>query len=60
LHQLPGHEGRKHRHLALREIEMVDRLVDHDHRERHAGIDRAGGDAGQDLIGKKLHGRAPQ
>ena len=60
LHQLPGDEGREHRHFALGEIEMVDRLVDHDDGERHAGIDRAGGDAGQDLVGKKLHGRAPQ
>ena len=60
LHQLPGDEGREHRHFALGEIQMVDRLVDHDHGERHTGIDRAGGDAGQDLIGKKLHGRAPQ
>ena len=60
LHQLPGDEGREHRHFALGEIEMVDRLVDHDDGERHAGVDRAGGDAGQDLVGKKLHGRAPQ
>ena len=60
LHQLPGDEGREHRHFALGEIEMVDRLVDHHHGERHAGVDRAGGDAGQDLVGEKLHGRAPQ
>jgi hypothetical protein len=60
LHQLPANKGREHRHFALGEIEMIDGLVDHDHRERHAGINRAGGDAGQNLIGKKLHGRAPQ
>jgi len=60
LHELPGYERREHRHFALGEIEMVDRLVDHDHCERHTGIDRAGGDASQDLIGEKLHGRAPQ
>jgi hypothetical protein len=35
---------------------MIDRLVDHDDGERHAGIDRACGDASQDLIGKKFHG----
>jgi hypothetical protein len=50
--QLPGEIGREHRHFALREIEMIDRLVDHDHRERHAGIDRTGRDAGQDLVGE--------
>jgi hypothetical protein len=59
LHQLPGNEGREHRHFALGEIEMIDRLIDHDDGERHAGINGAGGDAGQDLIGEKLHGRAP-
>ncbi|OIQ67720.1 hypothetical protein GALL_507000 [mine drainage metagenome] len=31
---------------------MIDRLIDHDDGERHAGIDGAGGDAGQDLIGE--------
>ncbi len=60
LHQLPGDEGREHRHFALGEIQMVDRLVDHHDGERHAGIDRAGGDAGQDLVGKQFHGPAPQ
>src|ERR1700709_821719 len=52
LHQLPGNEGREHRHFALREIQMIDGLVDHHYRERHAGIDRAGRDAGQALLGK--------
>jgi hypothetical protein len=60
LHQLPGDEGREHRHFALGEIEVVDRLVDHDHGERHAGIDRAGGDASQDLVDEKFHGCVPQ
>jgi hypothetical protein len=50
LHHLPCQKGREHRHLALREIEMIDRLVDHNHRERHAGVDRTGGDARQDLV----------
>jgi len=49
LHHLPRQEGREHRHFTLGEIQMVDRLVDHHDRERHTGIDRACGDAGQGL-----------
>ncbi len=55
LDQLPGDEGREHRHFALGEVQMVDRLVDHHDGERHAGVDRAGRNAGQDLLEKKLH-----
>jgi hypothetical protein len=60
LHQLPGDECREHRHFTLGEIEMVDRLVDHDDGERHAGIDRTCGNASQDLVDEKFHGCAPQ
>ena len=55
LQQLPGDEGREHRHLALREIETVDRLVDHHDRERHAGIDGSGREPGQHLIDEQFH-----
>ena len=37
--------GRERRHLALGEIHMVRRLVDHHQRQRDPGIDAAGGDA---------------
>jgi len=43
---------KEHRHFALGEIQMIDGLVDHDDSERHAGIDRACGNAGQDLVGQ--------
>ena len=55
LDQLPGDEGREHRHLALREIEMVDRLVDHHHGERHAGIDRPGRQPRHHLLQEEFH-----
>ena len=40
---------------ALREIQAVDRLEDHHHRERHAGIDGASREPGQHLIDKQFH-----
>jgi len=55
IHQLPGDKGREHRHLALSEIEMVDRLVDHDDRQRHAGIDAAGRQPRHDLLQQQFH-----
>ena len=59
LHQLPGDEGREHRHLALREIQVVDRLVDHHHGERHAGIDAARREPRQHLMQKQFHTCVP-
>ena len=53
--ELPGDEGREHRHLALREIEVVDRLVDHHDGKRHAGVDAAGREPRQDLLEEELH-----
>jgi hypothetical protein len=50
LQQRPRDVGREHRHLALREVHQVRRLVDHDQRERDAGIDAAGREAGEDLV----------
>src|SRR5712692_4365641 len=50
VHQLPGDEGREHRHLALGEIEVIDRLVDHHHGKRDAGVDTAGRESGQHLV----------
>ena len=55
LQQLPGDEGGKHRHLALRKIELVDRLVDHDDRQRHAGVDAARCNSRQHLLSKYFH-----
>ena len=46
----PGDVGGEHRHLALREVHQVRRLVDHHQRQRHAGVDAAGGEAGEDLV----------
>ena len=54
-HQLPGDVGREHRHLALGEIDVVGRHVDHHQRQRHAGIDRAVGEAGRDLLEELFH-----
>jgi hypothetical protein len=61
LDHLPGHEGREHRHLALGEIEMVDRLVDHHHGERDAGIDAAGRQPRHGLMQQQfpVHARTP-
>ena len=60
LQQLPGDEGREHRHLALREIQMMDRLEDHDDGQRHQGIDAAGGKARQNLAEKEIHRQYPR
>ena len=55
LDQRPGEVGREHRHLALREIHQVGRLVDHHQRQRDAGVDAAGGEAGEDLVQEEVH-----
>ena len=47
--------GGEHRLLALREIDVVRRLIDHHQRERDAGIDAAIGEAGQELVQERLH-----
>jgi hypothetical protein len=52
--------GREHRHLALREVHLVGRLEDHHQRERDAGVDRAVGDSGQQLVKERLHGHCPR
>ena len=57
--QLPGDKGRERGHLALREIEVIDRLIDHHDGERHAGVDRAVGEAGHYLLQQQLHRRSP-
>src|SRR5271165_279989 len=41
LDHLPGEKGREHRHLALREIEVIDRLINLHDGECHRRIDRA-------------------
>ena len=46
----PGEIGREHRHLALREIHQLRRLVDHHQRERHDRVDAAEGEAGSELM----------
>ena len=55
----PGDVGREHRHLALREIHQVRRLVDHHQRQRDAGVDAAGGEAGEDLVQEGVQGVLP-
>jgi len=50
LQHLPGKKRPEHRHLALRKIEMIDRLVDHHHSERHRGIHRARRKPGHHLL----------
>jgi len=59
-HQLPGDKGRKHCHLALGEIEVVDRLVDHHHGERHQRVDATGRQSGHDLLQEQFHQLIPQ
>src|SRR5215207_1485183 len=54
-HELPADVGREHRHLALGEIDVVGRHVDHDQRQRDAGIDGAVGQAGRDLLEELFH-----
>ena len=48
--QLPGEKGREGRHLALREIEVVDRLVDHHDGERDERINGAVRKTGHNLL----------
>ena len=55
LDELPGDKGREHRHFALGEIQMVDRLVDHHDRQRHRRIDRPGREPRQDLLQEEFH-----
>ena len=47
LNQAPGDIGREHRHFALREIDGLRRLKDHDQRKRDAGIDTADRKSGE-------------
>jgi hypothetical protein len=53
--QAPGDVGGEHRHFALGEVHVVRRLVDHHQRERQAGIDAAGGEAGEHLVQERFH-----
>ena len=57
LQQRPGDEGGEHGHLALREIDVVRGLVDHDQGQGHGGVDAASGQAGQQLVDEGVHGR---
>ena len=52
---LPGDEGREHRHLALREVEMVNGLVNHHHGQGERGINGASGEPAQGLLQKEIH-----
>ena len=53
-----GYERRKHRHLALGEIDVVRRLINHNQREPEASVDAAHGDAGCDLLQQGVNGEA--
>ena len=41
INQLPGNEGREHGHFALGKVKVIDRLINHHHRQGDAGINRA-------------------
>ena len=56
--ELPGDKRREHRHFALGEIQMIDRLVDHHDRQRHRRIDRPSRQPGQDLLEEEFHRRS--
>ena len=47
--------GGERRHLALGEVHVVRRLVDHHQGEGHGGIDAAAGNARQDLMQHAFH-----
>jgi hypothetical protein len=53
--QAPGEVGGEHRHLALREVHEVRRLVDHHQRQREAGVDAAGGKSREHLVQEGVH-----
>ena len=55
IHQRPGDVGREHRHFALSEVHQIGRAVDHHQRQRHAGVDGAGGQPREHLLQELVH-----
>ncbi len=54
-----GDVGGQRRHLALGEVHVMRRLVDHHQRQRDGRVNAATGDAGQDLVQHAFHLSAP-
>src|SRR5947207_1555443 len=54
--QRPGEVGAEHRHLALRVVHDVGRLVDHDEGEREAPVDAARRETRDHLLDEDVHG----
>ena len=58
--QRPGDVGGEHRHLALREVDHLGRLVDEDERQRERAEDRAVGEPGDQRLEELLHLKYPR
>ena len=54
-----GDVGGERRHLALGEVHVMRRLVDHHQRQRHGGVDPAAGNSRQDLMEHAFHAPPP-